>query len=236
MAVFNIGFVVFPNVTQLDFTGPLQVLGRLPGSQSHIVAKTMEPVTSDSVLRIPPSVSFAQCPQLDMICIPGGFGVGQAMSDPETVDFVRRQGAGAKYVTSVCTGTFILGAAGLLAGRRATSHWAFADLLEGFGAICLRERVVRDGNLFTAGGVTSGIDFGLTIAAEIAGPQIAKAIALGIEYDPAPPFDCGHPDRAPEDVKALVGPPYEAARADYRSRIAEALAAAGDAAPRPRPS
>lgn len=228
MTALNIGFVVFPDVTQLDFTGPLQVLGRLPGSQTHIVAKTMHAVKSDSVLKIPPTTTFADCPQLDLVCVPGGFGVADAMIDPETVDFVRRQAAAAKYVTSVCTGAFVLGTAGLLRGKRATTHWAYTDLLPLVGATHEKARVVRDGNVFTAGGVTSGIDFGLTIAAEIVGPDIAKAIQLGIEYNPAPPFDCGHPDRAPASTKSLLASRYETPRRVQRERL-EALQRNGGA-------
>ncbi|MHB8551951.1 MAG: DJ-1/PfpI family protein, partial [Acidiferrobacterales bacterium] len=184
----QIGFVIFPNLTQLDFTGPLQVLSRLPGAILHVVAKTLQPVASDSVLMLMPTTTFADCPTLDLLCIPGGFGVDQAMEDEETMAFVRRQGAGAKYVTSVCTGAFILGAAGLLRGRKATTHWAYHHLLPHVGAIPVKERVVRDGNRFTGGGVTAGIDFALTLMAEIAGPDIAQAVQLSLEYDPHPPF------------------------------------------------
>lgn len=196
----HIGFVLFPNLTQLDFTGPLQVLHRLPGATTHIAAKTLEPVPSDCGLSLVPTTTFADCPQLDLLCVPGGFGVDDAMQDAETVAFVRRQGASAKYVTSVCTGAFILGAAGLLQGKRATTHWAYHDLLVKVGAIPERARVVRDGNTVTGGGVTAGIDFALTLAAEISGAEVAQSIQLAIEYDPAPPFDAGAPERAPAPV------------------------------------
>ena len=161
MASFNIGFVLFPDLTQLDFTGPLQVLHRLPGSTTHIVAKTRDPVPSDCGLSLVPTATFADCPQLDLLCVPGGFGVSGAIADKATVDFVRRQGARAKYVTSVCTGAFVLGVAGLLKGRRATTHWAYTGLLPMVGATYEKARVVRDGNVFTGGGVTAGIDFAL---------------------------------------------------------------------------
>ena len=198
MSPFNIGFVIFPDLTQLDFTGPLQVLSRLPQSAIHIVAKSGVPVPSDCGLGFVPTRTFANCPPLDLLCVPGGsYGVVQAIGDRETIEFVRRQAGAAKYVTSVCTGAFILGVAGLLRGRRATTHWAFIDLLPLVGATHAKARVVKDGNVITAGGVTSGIDFGLTVAAEIAGETTARTIQLGIEYDPAPPFDSGHPDRAP---------------------------------------
>ena len=199
--MFHSGFVLFPNLTQLDFTGQLQVLHRLPGAKTHIIARTLEPVPSDCGLSLLPTTTFADCPPLDLICIPGGFGVDQAMADLEAVDFVRRQGATAKYVTSVCTGAFILGAAGLLQGKRATTHWAYHDFLRLVGATPEHARVVRDGRTITGGGVTAGIDFALTVAAEIAGAEIAQTIQLAIEYDPAPPFDSGSPSRAPTNVR-----------------------------------
>lgn len=124
---FTTVFVLFPNVTQLDFTGPLQFLHRLPGATTHIAAKTLDPIPSDCGLALVPTVTFAACPQADLICVPGGFGVSQAMADTETIAFVKAQGAKARYVTSVCTGAFVLGAAGLLRGKRATTHWAYRD-------------------------------------------------------------------------------------------------------------
>src|SRR5215510_14236673 len=167
MSIFNVGFVIFPDLTQLDFTGPQQVLARLPQSAMHIVAKSAAPVPSDSGLSLLPTHTFENCPRLDLICVPGGSaGVVQAIGDQETIKFVQRQSSTAKYVTSVCTGAFILGAAGLLKGRRATTHWAFTELLTLVGATYEKGRVVKDGNLITAGGVTSGIDFGLRLVAE----------------------------------------------------------------------
>ena len=180
MSLFNVGFVIFPELTQLDFTGPQQVLARLPQSAMHIIAKSAAPVPSDSGLGLIPTHTFENCPQLDLICVPGGnAGVVQAIGDQETVDFVRRQSRAAKYVTSVCTGAFILGVAGLLKGRRATTHWAFAELLPLVGATYEKARVVKDGNVITAGGVTSGIDFGLRMVADIAGDAVAQSIQLG---------------------------------------------------------
>ena len=222
MPDFNIGFVIFPMLTQLDFTGPLQVLNRLPDAKTHIVAKTRDPVLSDCGLSLVPTATFQDCPLLDLICVPGGFGVVQAMDDRETVDFVRRMAESARYVTSVCTGAFILGAAGLLRDRRATTHWAYTDLLPLVGATHQSGRVVWDGNVVTAGGVTSGIDFGLGIVAAIAGEDVARAIQLGIEYDPAPPFDSGHPDRAPENVRRMVAPRYTRSREAYRVALTAA--------------
>jgi len=223
MSVFNIGFVLFPELTQLDFTGPLQVLARLPQSATHIVAKSCAPVPSDCGLSLVPTCTFANCPPLNMICVPGGSGVVGAIRDQETIDFVRRQGETAKYVTSVCTGAFVLGAAGLLKARRATTHWAYTDLLSLVGATHEKGRIVRDGNVITAGGVTSGIDFGLSIAAELAGNVTAQALQLGIEYDPAPPFDAGHPDRAPKAVRASLTGRYEKSRSAYRASIEDMM-------------
>ena len=220
MSSFNVGFVIFPDLTQLDFTGPLQVLSGLPESAIHIIAKSEAPVPSDCGLNLVPTRTFATCPPLDLICIPGGSqGVAGVIGDPETIAFVRQQAANAKYVTSVCTGAFVLGAAGLLKGRRATTHWAYTDLLPLVGATHEKARVVKDGNVITAGGVTSGIDFGLSVVAEIAGETTARRIQLGIEYDPAPPFDSGDPDRAPDIKTALMAARYDKFRAVYRERL-----------------
>ena len=175
MPLFNIGFVIFPDLTQLDFTGPLQVLSRLPQSATHIVAKSEAPVPSDCGVSLVPTHTFVNCPPLDLICVPGGnLGVVDAFSDRETIEFVRRQARTAKYVTSVCTGAFVLGVAGLLKGRRATTHWAFADLLPLVGATHEKARVVKDGNVITAGGITSGIDFAFNVVAEVAGETTAR--------------------------------------------------------------
>ena len=177
MPLFNIGFVIFPDLTLLDFTGPLQVLSRLPQSATHIVAKSEAPVPSDCGLGLVPTHTFANCPPLDLICVPGGnLGVVDAFCDRETIEFVRRQARTAKYVTSVCTGAIILGVAGLLKGRRATTHWAFADLLPLVGATHEKARVVKDGNVITAGGITSGIDFAFNVVAEVAGETTARRI------------------------------------------------------------
>lgn len=231
MSAFSIGFVIFPGITQLDFTGPYEVLSRFgtppstteeskfPGTATHVVAKSASPVVSDRGLGIVPTCTFRDCPPLDLICLPGGSGVADAIADEETVDFVRRQGRRAEYVTSVCMGAFILGAAGLLEGRRATTHWAYVDLLPLVGATHEEGRVVRDGNVFTSGGVTAGIDFGLRIIAEVAGPEVAQAVQLGIEYDPLPPFDAGHPARASEAAVALMVHRNAPAHANIRREL-----------------
>jgi cyclohexyl-isocyanide hydratase len=219
MPLFNIGFVIFPNLTQLDFTGPLQVLNRLPNSRTHIIAKTIDPVPSDCGLSLVPTTTFGDCPKLDLICVPGGAGVVQAMTDPDTIAFVRRQAEGARYVTSVCTGAFVLGMAGLLEGKRATTHWAYTDLLSRVGATYERARVVWDGNVCTAAGVTCGIDFALRVVAEIAGEEAAQSIQLTIEYDPEPPFASGHPDRAPAQIRDRVTAGFVKRREAYQTAL-----------------
>jgi cyclohexyl-isocyanide hydratase len=196
----NIVFVLFDNVTQLDFSGPVQFLSRMPGAKVFVTSKDGNAVTTDCGFSILPTASFADCVAADIICVPGGHGVREAIADRAIVDFVRSQAAHAKWVTSVCTGAFILGAAGLLQDKRATCHWAYTHLLPLFGATHEAARVVRDGNLVTAGGVTSGIDFALELIALISGEDAARSIQLALEYDPAPPFTGGTPDTAPEQI------------------------------------
>ena len=192
----HIGILIFPAVTQLDATGPAQVLARTPGATLHMIWKTRDPVKTDAGFSIVPTTTFADCPQLDVICIPGGAGQIDLMNDAETLAFVAAQGAKARYVTSVCTGSLVLGAAGLLNGYKSACHWASRDLLSAFGAIPVAERVVRDRNRFSGGGVTAGIDFGLTLLAELAGDELAQSVQLGLEYDPQPPFQSGSPEKA----------------------------------------
>ncbi len=199
-----VGLLVFPRVQQLDLTGPYEVFASMPETRVELISKTLEAVVSATGLTLTPTVTFATCPQLDVLCVPGGAGVNALLTDPETLTFVKRQASGARYVTSVCTGALVLGAAGLLQGKRATTHWAAHDLLAAFGAIPTQGRVVRDGTLLTGGGVTAGIDFALTLAAELAGQAAAEAVQLGLEYAPAPPFSAGTPDSAPSDVVRVV--------------------------------
>ena len=206
----RIGFVLFPNVTQLDFTGPLQLLERMPGTETLIIAKEKGPLTTDGALTILPTHQFDEVPQLDLICVPGGFGTADAIADIETLGFVRDQGTQADYVTSVCTGALLLGAAGLLKGKKATTHWAYTDLLALCGATYTTGRVVRDGNTFTGGGVTAGIDFALTLISALHGEDMAKAFQLGFEYNPEPPFNSGHPSTASKAVVDATRPRYAA--------------------------
>ena len=201
---FHIVFLLFDGITQLDFSGPAQVLCRIPGAVVHTAARDIQPIQTDSGFAILPSTNFADCPQADLLCVPGGFGIRDVIQDEATLQFLRDQAAGAKYITSVCTGSLALGAAGLLEDKRATSHWAYTGLLEKFGATHEKARVVQDGNVITAGGVTSGIDFALTVVAEIAGRPVAESIQLSLEYDPHPPFNSGHPDVARPETLTLM--------------------------------
>lgn len=196
----NIGFLIFPDLTQLDFTGPFEVFSHMPGAKLHVIAKTMDPVFSDKGLQFQPTADYESCPKLDIICVPGGVGHLGLMEDKATHAFLQDQAKTARFVTSVCTGSLVLAAAGLLKGYKATSHWAFKHLLADYDAIPTDGRVVHDRDRYTGGGVTAGIDFALTIIADIAGKDIAKLIQLGLEYNPQPPFDCGSPDAADEDI------------------------------------
>ena len=206
MAERNIGMLIFPRLTQLDMTGPYEVLARLPNTKVHLVARTLDPVKTDRGMEILPTVTYADCPQLDVIMVPGGPGQQDLMEDGAVLDFLQRQAKSAKYITSVCTGSLVLGAAGLLKGKRATSHWAAIDHLGLLGAIPVSEKVVVDGNVVTGAGVTCGIDFALKLASILEGEQVAREIQLQIEYDPDPPFNSGSPrTAAPEVLNAVRG-------------------------------
>lgn len=199
----RIAFLLFPNVTQLDLTGPAQVLSRLGHSRLDLVWKTLEPVPTDAGFSILPTATFADVPRADILCVPGGFGINDVIADDEAMAWVRSVGADATWVTSVCTGSLILGAAGLLDGYRAGCHWGQRHLLPLFGAISVDARTVVDRNRVTGGGVTAGIDFALTLTAMIRGEAHAKMVQLSLEYDPTPPFDSGSPAGAgPELVAA----------------------------------
>ncbi|MCM5560408.1 DJ-1/PfpI family protein [Pleomorphomonas sp. JP5] len=210
---FRIVFAIYPGMTHLDFTGPHQFLSRLPRSEVVVASAAGGDVPSEGLI-------FASTRRLediaacDLICVPGGANATTVALDDAFVGNVRRLALSARYVTSVCTGSLILGAAGLLNGRRAACHWAWRHLLPLYGAVPDEARVVRDGNLITGGGVTAGIDFALVVLAEIAGADVAQMVQLGLEYAPAPPFDAGHPDRAPAAILAA-----------YRERMADLLPA-----------
>ena len=230
MPDLQIGIVLFPRVTQLDFTGPLQVFSSVPGARLHLIWKRIEPVPSDSVLTITPTIAFADCPQLDVVCVPGGFGTDDMVNDEEMLAFLRKQAEGAKYITSVCTGSMVLGAAGLLKGYRATSHWTMVDFLSAFGAIPTRTRVCTDRNRVTGGGVTAGIDFALTLVSKLVDTRTAQAIQLRLEYNPAPPFNAGSPDTAPPEILAYMKNKYAAAQERRREVLGRAAARLAESA------
>jgi cyclohexyl-isocyanide hydratase len=222
----QIGVVVFPKVTQLDLTGPVQVFSSVPGARVHLIWKRIEPVPSDSVLVLTPTITFADCPQLDVICVSGGVGSDDMVNDEEMLDFLRGQAGAAKYITSVCTGSLVLGAAGLLQGYRATTHWSAMDHLAPFGAIPAKTRVCVDRNRVTGGGVTAGIDFALTLVSLLIDRQTAEAIQLRLEYNPAPPFNAGSPDTAPPEILAFMKEriaPFQQRRSEAIGRAAARL-------------
>ena len=204
MMTLEIGLLVFPRVQQLDLAGPYEVFASWPQARVHLVAKSRESVASSTGLMLTPTATFADCPQLDVVCVPGGAGVNALMATKRRCLSSAPSAAGARFVTSVCTGALVLGAAGLLKGKRATTHWASLDLLAAFGADPIEARVVRDGALLTGGGVTAGIDFALTLVAELAGRDVAEAIQLNLEYAPAPPFAAGSPQSARPEIVARV--------------------------------
>lgn len=198
--VIQIGLLLFPRLTQLDLTGPFEAFARIPNAKVHVVWKSREPVVSDVGLQIVPTATLEDCPDLDVICIPGGPGMNALLEDDVVLDFVRRQGARARYVTSVCTGALVLGAAGLLKGYEAATHWASMEFLPAFGATPVRARVCVDRNRITGGGVAAGIDFGLYLAARLTDQKTAERIQLYMEYNPEPPFRAGSPDTASPEV------------------------------------
>jgi len=208
---FRIVFAIFPGMTQLDFTGPHQFLSRLPDSETLVASRDGGDVAAEGLV-FAGTQRLADIPACDLLCVPGGATATQVALDEAFVAQVRRLGLGARYVTSVCTGSLILGAAGLLQGKRAACHWAWRHLLPLFGAIPDAGRVVRDGSVITGGGVTAGIDFALTVLAEIGGRALAQTLQLGLEYAPAPPFDAGSPETAPPEILAA-----------YRQRMAAIL-------------
>ncbi len=224
-----IGMLIFPAMTQLDFTGPHEVFAQLPGCEVKVIARSLAPVTAAGGLTIVPDTAMANAPLLDVLFVPGGPGVSGLMENREVLELLRLQAGQAKYVTSVCTGALVLGAAGLLKGYRAATHWLSLDLLPIFGATPVPDRVVIDRNRITGGGVTAGIDFALTVAAEMFGAETAKTMQLLMEYNPAPPFDCGHPATADPAIVEQVRrrrAGIQAARLEQAKRAAKLYCAA----------
>lgn len=201
---FDLGLLLYPRLTQLDLTGPFEVLSRVPGAHVHLIWKSLSPIAADSGLILTPTTTFAECPKLDVLFVPGGPGQVDLMDDLEVSNFLARRGPEARYVTSVCTGSLVLAAAGLLDGYRAACHWMSRDQLALLGVAVSTERVCIDRNRITGGGVTAGIDFGLTLAALLAGEEEAIRIQLQMEYNPAPPFDAGSPETAGGELIAMV--------------------------------
>lgn len=230
VAPLHIAFLLYPNVTQLDLTGPAQVLSRLGNARLDLVAKTRDPVATDAQFALLPTASFDEVRRTDILCVPGGFGTVAAMEDAETLAWIRDVAGTAQWITSVCTGSLILAAAGLLTGYRAACHWASRDQLAWFGAEPVAERVVFDRNRVSGGGVTAGIDFALALTAAIRGEEHAKFVQLSLEYDPAPPFDSGSPENADAatiaSYRAMVEK-FAPGRADKVRAIAERLAQDG---------
>jgi cyclohexyl-isocyanide hydratase len=222
MEPVSVAFLLFPNVTQLDLTGPAQVLSRLGRAKLDLVWKSREPVPTDAGFAIVPTATFEELDAADILCVPGGIGVTDVMEDEAAMAWVRRIGRSARWVTSVCTGSLILGAAGLLQGYRATSHWAWRHHLAEFGAEPVAERVVFDRNRVTGGGVTAGIDFGFALMAAIRGEPHARLVQLSLEYDPAPPFDSGSPDKAGADLLVAFEQRMQALAPDREERIRSA--------------
>ncbi len=201
----QIGFVLYPDVTALDAVGPYEVLSRIPGVHAVFVGQARGPVTAQHGLTLGVQLTFGEAPALDVLCVPGGPGQTQCMENQELLAFLRRQAETARWMTAVCTGSLILGAAGLLQGYRATSHWRYVECLAELGAIPVSKRIVADQNRVTAAGVSAGIDLGLFLAGLLAGERVAQTIQLQMEYDPQPPFRCGSPELAdPDLVESLI--------------------------------
>ena len=223
-AEFPVVFALYPRVTQLDFTGPYEVLARLPGARCILGSATGGDIVADGGITFTGVRRLADIESCALICVPGGFGTIEAIEDQELIRQIKRLAATAQYVTSVCTGSLVLGAAGLLKGKRATSHWAWREALSAFGAMPDPARVVRDGNVITGGGVTAGIDMALTVTAEIAGADFAQSVQLGIEYAPAPPFNSGRPELAPSHIVANTQQRYEKVRPARNAAVERAAA------------
>ena len=217
------GLLVFPDLTQLDLTGPYEVLSRAPDTRVVLVGTRPGPIRSEFGLILGTDCTLDEAPPLDLLLVPGGVGVNALLSDDPVLDFLARRGASAAWVTSVCTGALVLGAAGLLRGYRATTHWLSLDLLAELGATPVDARVVRDRNRITGGGVTAGLDFALALVAELHGREAAERIQLMIEYDPAPPLQAGSPRTASGALVASTRIERARVQEDRRTRIQQAL-------------
>jgi transcriptional regulator GlxA family with amidase domain len=224
-ADFPVVFALYPNITQLDFTGPYEVFTRVPGARCVLAAVAGGEIEADGGITFAGVRRLKDIESCALLCVPGGLGTVQALGDRQYLAEVRRLAGSARYVTSVCTGSLLLAAAGLLTGKRAACHWAWRDSLAAFGVIPDPARVVRAGNVITGGGVTAGIDMALTVLAEIAGADYAQAVQLGIEYAPKPPFDSGRPESARPEILAAARKRSEAVRAERDAAVQRAAAA-----------
>jgi len=224
MAEFPVVFPLYPRITQLDFTGPYEVLARLPGARCILASVEGGTIRADGGLTFTHVLPLGEVRECALLCVPGGLGAVAAMLDGAYLEALRRLAREARYVTSVCTGSLLLAAAGLLTGRRAACHWGWRDSLAAFGAIPDPARVVRDGNIITGGGVTAGIDMALTVMAEIAGEDFAQAVQLAIEYAPQPPFECGRPELARPEILARARARADSVRAEREAAVRTAAA------------
>jgi len=220
----RIGMLLFPRLTELDLTGPYEVFAQMPDTRVHLISRSLEPVVSAYGLAISPDTTFDDCPPLDVLFVPGGPGISGTIESAPTLAFLRQRASAAKFVTSVCTGALVLGAAGLLKGYRATTHWLSLDLLPIVGAVPVSDRVVVDRNRITGAGVTAGIDFGLVVAAHLFGEDVARSIQLMMEYDPAPPFDSGSPRTASAALVSRITERTRKLQEDRKRLLAAAIA------------
>ena len=228
MSEYSVGFLLFPGVLQMDFTGPYGVLAAAPGARIHLLWRGIDPIRSSDGLMLTPTTSLQACPPLDVLCVPGGGGVLPLLEDGEVLLFLREQAKHCRYVTSVCTGALVLGAAGLLQGYEATTHWQSHDFLAAFGAVPVRRRVAIDGNRITASGVSAGIDMALLLAGMLWGEAVAQDIQLGMEYAPEPPYNSGTPEAAPAGVLAASKERTKARQKERAAAVARAAKALGE--------
>lgn len=225
---FAVVFALFPQVTQLDFTGPFEVFARLPGSRCILASSAGGSIEGDGGITFANVVPLAQVTECALLCVPGGLGTVAAMEDARYLSELRRLASQAQFITSVCTGSLLLAAAGLLRGKRAACHWAWRDLLQEFAVTPVAARIVRDGNVITGGGVTAGIDMALAVTAQIAGVDYAEAVQLALEYAPEPPFDSGRPERARPEVLAIARKRLDATREERAAVARRAAQSLGD--------
>jgi cyclohexyl-isocyanide hydratase len=219
----EIGILIFPSVQQLDVTGPFEVFATEKRCNVHLIWKDLEVITSSNGLHLSPTATFSSCPPLSVLIIPGGRGINSLLEDHDTLQFIRSQASSVQYLCSVCTGAIVLGVAGLLKGKKAATHWMAMDMLPQFGAIPVQERVVWDGNIISAGGVTSGIDFALSILSHIFDTESAEMVQLYLEYAPAPPFSAGHPSTASAEIVERAREYGKASRAERERLVSEIL-------------